>query len=60
MKTWVAMVRNSKVWGLADSSELTGIEHTSEDREAPHFLGTLTQALAEADKKDGSTDETWR
>jgi hypothetical protein len=50
------MVRNSKVWGLADSSELTGVENTSEEREAPHFLKTLTQALAETDKKnEGST-----
>jgi hypothetical protein len=54
------MVQNSKVWGLADSCELTGIEHTSEGREAPHFLKTLTQALAEADKKEGSTDEPRR
>jgi hypothetical protein len=54
------MVRNSKVWGLADSSELTGVEHTSEEREAPHFLKTLTHALAEADKKESSTDEPRR
>jgi len=51
------MVRNSKVWGLADSSELNGVENTSEERESPHFLKALTQALAEADKKEDSTYE---
>lgn len=55
-----AMVRNSKVWGLADSSELTGVENTCEEREAPNFLETVTQTLAEADKKEGSTDELRR
>jgi hypothetical protein len=54
------MVRNSKVWGLADSSELTGVENTCEEREAPNFLETVTQTLAEADKKEGSTDELRR
>ena len=33
---------------------------TSEGREAPYFLKTLTQALAEADEKEGSTDEPRR
>jgi hypothetical protein len=36
------------------------IELASEEPEATCFLATLTQTLAEADKKGGSTDEPRR
>jgi hypothetical protein len=36
------------------------METTGEEREAPHFIQAMTQALAEADIKEDSNDEPRR